>query len=124
MNNKSLKLLSGACLLTTLSFGCIHTDPWTKQDKILEGMYLTLHTMDWMQTRHADWDRFYETNPILGRSPSKAKTDLYFLMTGVLHPVVTHLLPEEWRAWWQGITIGVEAVTVGNNFSIGMTMGF
>jgi hypothetical protein len=109
-------------LLTVI--GCIHTDPWTKEDKILEGTYLTFHCADWMQTRHADWTEFHETNPILGRAPSKTKTDLYFLGTGILHPIITHLLPQEYRKWWQIITIGVESTTVFNNFHVGMRIGF
>jgi len=104
--------------------GCIHTDPWTKTDKAMEGVYMALHAMDWNQTRNADWDKFYEKNPILGSAPSKLKTDLYFLTTGLLHPLVTHILPQEWRVYWQSITIGMEVYTVGNNFRIGMGFGF
>jgi len=104
--------------------GCIHSDPWTKTDKILEGTYLTLHCADWLQTRSADWNEFYETNPILGRAPSKGKVDLYFLTTGILHPVITHFIPQEYRVYWQSITIGIEAGAVGNNFHIGMGIGF
>jgi len=124
MKQRAVKIIGGVCLAAVLATGCVHTDPWTKQDKILEGTYLALHTVDWMQTRHADWSKFYEKNPILGQAPSKTKTDLYFLATGVLHPVVTHLLPQEWRVWWQGITIGVEVAAVGSNFHIGMSLGF
>ncbi|MBW2610685.1 MAG: hypothetical protein JRC68_10140 [Deltaproteobacteria bacterium] len=104
--------------------GCIHSDPWTKTDKILEGTYLTLHCVDWLQTRSADWDEFYETNPILGRAPSKGKVDLYFLGTGILHPIITHVLPQKYRKYWQAVTIGMEAYTVGNNYHIGMRIGF
>ena len=110
-------------LIALWGMGCAH-DPWTKTDKILEGTYLTLHAMDWLQTRNADWDRFHEHNPILGRAPSTGTTDLYFLGTGILHPVVTHFLPQKWRKYWQSITIGMEVVAVGNNFHIGMGFGF
>jgi len=111
-------------LLIPLLTGCSHLDPWTKTDKILEGSYLTLHCVDWLQTRSADWTEFEEKNPILGEAPSKGKVDLYFLGTGILHPVVTHILPQEYRKWWQIITIGIEAGTVANNFRIGMRIGF
>ena len=119
---KVFMLIAVITLITTC--GCIHCDPWSKQDKIMEVAYLTLHTVDWMQTRHADWTEFYETNPILGDAPSKTKTDIYFLTTAILHPAVTHVLPETWRVWWQAITIGIEAGVVGNNFRIGMRLGF
>ena len=111
-------------LIIPFLIGCLHTDPWTKTDKILEGTYLTLHCVDWLQTRSADWDEFHETNPILGRAPSKTKTDLYFLTTGILHPVITHVLPQEYRKYWQAVTIGIEAGVVVHNFHIGMRIGF
>jgi len=111
-------------LLTLCLQGCLHADPWTKKDKILEGTYLTLHCADWLQTRSADWNEFYEKNPILGRAPSKSRADIYFLTTGILHPVITHFIPQEYRVYWQAVTIGVEAGTVANNYRIGMKFGF
>ena len=103
---------------------CVHFDSWTKTDKILEGTYLTLHCIDWLQTRGADWNEFHAKNPILGKSPSKTKTDIYFVTTGILHPIITHIIPQEYRKWWQMLTIGIEAGTVGHNFHIGMGISF
>ena len=120
--NSATKLLS--CFLVLSCLGCIHTDPWTKTDKILEASYLTLHCVDWLQTRSADWTEFRETNPMLGVAPSKTRTDVYFFLTGILHPTITHILPQEYRKYWQALTIGMEALVVGHNFSIGMRVGF
>jgi len=121
-----MKHLLTLLLLPLILISCNHTDPWTKQDKILEGTYLTLHTMDWMQTRSTDWKNssLEEKNPILGESPSKTKTDVYFLVTGLLHVGITYVIPQKYRPYWQALTIGVEATTVGNNFSVGMRLGF
>lgn len=112
-------------LILTLC-GCVHFDSWTKTDKILEVSYLALHTVDWLQTRSTNWEEtgISEKNPILGKTPSKSTVDLYMLTTGLLHPIVTHVLPQKYRKYWQVLTISIEAGTVTNNFSVGMKIRF
>ena len=121
---KYLTLLLLLLLLLFPTQSCIHTDPWTTQDKILQAAYLTAHTLDYLQTRNADWDRFYETNPILGRAPSTQSVDIYFLSTALLHPLITHLLPQSWRKYWLGSTLLFETSVVCHNFHIGMGINF
>jgi len=114
----------GSLVLLIVIQGCVHYDKWSTADKWREAAYLTVHTADWLQTRNANWDEYYETNPILGRSPSTGKTDVYFAATGLLHVAVTHILPSDWRPWWQYISIGFESGVVANNFRIGMGFNF
>ncbi len=99
---------------------------WSTQDKTLEGTYQVLHVLDWGQTRDIakNPDKYYEMNPILGKHPSTTEVDIYFITTAILHPIVTHLLPNTWRPWWQGITISVSGVCVVNNFAVGIKMDF
>jgi len=112
-------------LITILCLGgCIHCDPWSKADKWREVAYLSVHTVDWLQTRGADWERFYETNPILGNAPGRGRTDIYFITTGLLHVAVTHIIPADWRPWWQYISLGFETGVVANNYRIGMRINF
>ena len=107
-----------------LASSCVH-DKWTTQDKVLEGVYLTAHTVDWLQTRSAEWtDDLYEINPILRKAPSKTKTDIYFATTGLLHVGITHVLPQAYRKYWQILTFCIEAGTVINNYSLGMRINF
>jgi len=115
---------SALLLLLPFLCACSTAHKWTKTDKILETSYLVLHTVDWLQTRNADWDRFYERNPILGKKPSTSEVDLYFLLTVLLHPLVTHIIPQKYRLYWLIPTIGMQVIVVGNNFRIGMGINF
>ena len=123
-------------------------DKWSTQDIVFETAYQILHFIDWRQTRYiakspsssrkivdfVDWEKkkyvfkypkaYSEKNPILGRHPSVFTVDKYFLITAVLHPVVTHYLPKKYRVWWQGITIAISGGFVGYNYSIGIKMDF
>jgi len=98
-------------------------DPWSTQDVILESVWEGLHLLDWLQTRqiatHPE-DGYYEKNPILGEHPSKGSVDLYMLSAAILHPIVTHLLPKEYRPYFQGISIAISGSCVASNFSIGL----
>ncbi len=116
---KTLLLLIITLMITQ---SCTHSQPWSTQDKILQSTYLSLHTTDWAQTRNADWSTgLHETNPILGNSPSQSSIDIYFILTGLAHCLVTHILPPVYRPYWQGLTILLEGYCVGKNFQLGMS---
>lgn len=97
-------------------------DKWSTQDYTLEVIYEISHVLDWGQTRTIakNPDKYYERNPILGKHPSTTKVDIYFIATALLHPIATHYLPEEYRPWWQGITITASGGCVINNFVVGI----
>ena len=111
-------------LLVILLAGCatLPGDKWTTQDKTLEATYLTLHAIDWRQTRYISEHpgRYYECNPVLGRHPSTGEVDLWFASTTIAHVAVTHLLPQEYRKYWQWINIGMSGGCVGQNINIGI----
>ena len=103
--------------------GCAH---WTPADSAREAAYLALHVADWGQSLDiADHpERWHEHNPVLGSHPTRGDVNRYFAVTGVLHPVVSYALPRGWREVWQYSTIGLEMYCVGNNYSVGIGMGF
>ena len=65
---------------------------------MLEYAFAAMLLVDYGQTRdirnHPDR---YETNRLLGPHPSDVRIRNYFLTAAVVHPVVTHLLPEQYR---------------------------
>jgi hypothetical protein len=120
------KLLLLLALVVFTPTNTLAADKWSTQDKSLEATYQVLHFIDWRQTRYIakNPDDYYEMNPILGKHPSTTTVDLYFIAGAILHPIVTHYLPEKYRPWWQGITITMSGTCVVNNFVVGIKMDF
>jgi hypothetical protein len=102
------------------------TDPWSKADMALEATYQVLHWVDCGQTQMIvrNPDRYWETNPVLGRHPNSESVYLYFAATSALHVLVAHFLPEQYRPYWQCVTIGIQGATVGRNFRVGLQVRF
>lgn len=99
---------------------------WTTSDTQREAMYLTLHAIDWAQTRNIarNPDRWGETNAILGNNPSVDRVDAYFTAMALMHYAIAVSLPTEYRAIFQYVTIGVEAGYVRHNLQFGVGIGF
>lgn len=68
-------------------------------------------------------DEFKELNPLLGDHPSEGRLNTFAVVGAVLHIAGTHYL-EEYRVYWQNITLGLKAVVVGNNFYVGAKVEF
>ena len=120
-------LLAFLSIWTSLLLSCpAFAGEWTKADTAREVAYLALHVADWGQTLEiADHpEKWHENNPVLGDHPSRGQVNAYFIATGLLHPVVSYLLPHPYRTWWQYSTIALEVVVVGNNARIGIGFGF
>ena len=101
-------------------------DKWTKEDSKIQGTYYILKFIDWRQTRYIAKNphQWHEMNPILGRHPSVNTVDTYFLITTILHTVISYYLPQPYRKWWQSITIVGSGTFVFYNFSVGIKMDF
>lgn len=100
---------------------------WTSNDTKWQIAYIVVHTIDWRQTINIverEGEGYYETNPILGRSPSRRRVDTHFAVTALAHTAISYALPPDWRRRWQMVTIGIEAGYVGYNYSIGLKMDF
>lgn len=97
-----------------------------------EQTWQALHAVDVVQTRHiVDDPCFAEGNPVtralIGREPSARSVIVWGVGAAALHAGVTELLldhdhPTAAR-WWQYVTIGDAAATVGHNFYVGVRIG-
>ena len=67
---------------------------------------------------------YHETNPILGRCPSRGEVYGYFVAAGVGTWLVSRLLPPRPRKWFLGAVILIETGYVAHNLSIGVRFRF
>jgi hypothetical protein len=93
---------------------------WSRTDVGLELAFLSLATLDLMQT---SWFRARgdaESNPLLGAYPSQREVVLGVGACMLGHVLVSAALPKPWRHAWQGAGIGVELGAVLWNRSLGV----
>jgi hypothetical protein len=93
---------------------------WETKDTTLELSYYGLHIMDWAQTRYIALhpEEYKETNIILGEDPSIEKIDIYFASTLILHTIISYLLPDNFRLYWQISTISLEGGCIIHNLEM------
>jgi hypothetical protein len=122
---------SGRAALLVLAFVlfpslCQAADPWETTDYALAGAAVAALAVDWGQTRHIakNPQRFAETNPILGPSPSVGKVDAYFVGAIVGTVALAHVLPGDWRQLFLGGVLALELSVVNQNRSLGIKMAF
>lgn len=104
-----------------------YADEWRTADTWREVTYLTLHVIDWAQTRNIsrnpeEWSE--QWNKVLGEHPSTARVDRYFAFTAIAHIGIVRALPKEWRAPFQYVTISVEVVSDVHNYTFGIGARF
>jgi hypothetical protein len=117
------------CAATALAICCsavAHAGDWSSADTRREAIWLTLHAIDWGQTRTAarhpeKWD---ETNPLLGTHPSVGEVDRFETALTFVHVGIAYYLPQEWRKWFQRVTITTKAIAVGRNWHYGVAVDF
>lgn len=87
---------------------------------------LALHTLDWSQTQWVGQhcDRYHETNPLMGRCPSRAHITKYFIGTAALMTAAHTLLPDKYAKWSTRIWIAVEVGATVNNAAIGVRLDY
>ena len=108
---------------------------WSRQDLVLEGAWQVLHVIDYGQTldiaKHPK--QYHECNPLLDEHPSEGDVNLFAVVAGILHPVITGALPPKAeifgiefspRTVWQAYSLGEKAGCVINNFSIGLCINY
>jgi hypothetical protein len=114
---------------------------WTTADTVRQGAVVALQVADWRQTRTIATEmipaytvdqgggasttynaryRYCEQNPILGEHPTGGQVNTYFAASILGNALISYLLPPEWRAGWQYVSIGFQAVYVVNNFNAGI----
>ena len=105
-------------------------DPWTTQDTILQTVTIGTIAIDAWQTYTflytGDYRKqgYYETNPILGKYPSKQRFFAYQGSCMILHTTISYILPKPYRTFWQFIWIGIESDYIYHNYSCGVRIKF
>jgi len=111
-------------LTAIIAFSCAACS-WSKADVTRHAALTGLMAIDMAQTlRIADDPKWHEHNPILGDHPSRADVCIYFATSYAVVTAATAMLDTPYRAWLQSLAIGVQAVSVGNNYAIGLGFGF
>ena len=65
-----------------------------------------------------------ESNPILGKNPSKDRIYKYFVGSYALTTAITYLLPDKWSYAFQGGIISLQIYAVENNYSLNVGFKF
>jgi hypothetical protein len=108
-----------------LAAPAIASDPWSAQDKVIEGAFIAALVLDYRQTSNIHAGPWHEENSILGRFPTQASINEYFFTSAALHAVVTDILPAgKLRTAWQCAWIGIELGTVERNYRLGIRLNF
>ena len=119
---KKLLLLS---ILLLFPFTANSTE-LTQSQKIGELAFQTANFIDMMQTieivEHSD--KWYETNPILGKHPRKNEVITYFMIRGSLHYQITKWLPEDLKMPWLTITFFPQIPIIEHNHNLGIRIGW
>lgn len=103
----------------------VNTEPLTKEDKIGITLFNVAQGIDMLQTFEiVGDDRYYETNPILGKYPSYAEVLGYFVIRGVAHWKITELIPQKYRKAWLAVSIIPQIDTIHNNHKIGIRISW
>jgi hypothetical protein len=105
---------------------CHAADPWGTTDYMLAGATVAALAVDWGQTRHIakNPERYTETNPMLGSSPSVGKVDAYFVGAMVGTVALAHVLPGDWRQLFLGGVLALELGVVNQNRQLGIKVAF
>src|SRR5258705_11699767 len=101
------------CLFFFFPSLCFAGD-WGGTDTAYQAAYTTLLAADCAQTRWgaSHQGRFEESNPLLGKHPSKGKINNICIATGLGHFGVSYILPLGARRLWQSGGIIIEGYAV------------
>ena len=69
-------------------------------------------------------DRWYETNPILGKHPQQHEVITYFMIRGAMHYHTTKWLPKKFRPAWLTITFLPQIPLIEHNHNLGIRIGW
>ena len=84
-------------------------------------LFVVLSFVDYRQTLEIARDpRFWEINPILGRSPKPILTRVYFIVCGILVVTGFVILPAPFNWLIISFSIGIEFAFVFHNYRIGV----
>jgi len=115
-------------LIGTVAFAADQTaanDQWTKADTIKEATFVGLLFMEKAQRNYAnEHGGMYVPNPFLGPNRKESDVDKFLIASAILHPVISYLLPRQYRDWWQYGTLIIEGTSIASNMSFGVGFEF
>lgn len=119
------KILAAVLLAGLLMWGMPTRAAGNNVDWYQIGADLTI-VADWAQTRHiaANPGKYYETNPILGRHPSAAQVNQYFVSVLVLNHLAKEVLPPKVSKYFYMGVATIQTTHVLRNYRIGIRMEF
>jgi hypothetical protein len=128
---RNLYLLSVAALL---AFALVAgSDARAADLSKLELTWQTVHAADCLQTMYiarnpSDWQES-SSKFLIGSHPNGTQVIAWCALTSYGHYKITQLITEHVDSpavlwWWQGLTIGVTAANVANNYSMGIRFSF
>ena len=101
--------------------GCATNGQWTRQDTIMQSLVTASLAIDAVQTadirHHDDINEVGLARLALGSDPSSSDTYQYFTSVAITHYLISKILPEKWRTWWQGGALVVQAPVIVSNCS-------
>ena len=102
-----------------------YKEPLTEKDKSLIVTSTILQGIDMLQTLEiANNDKYYETNPILGKHPSEFQVIAYFVTRAYTLSELTKMTPLKYRGFTHAFNIAYNYDVVRKNHSIGIRIGF
>ncbi len=112
--------------LSVFLTGCVSLpNDWSRQDTVGEVTYQILNVADAITTAQIQHDpNLVEAGPIaarvLGENPENGEVVMYFGTLAVSHAIISMMLPQKWRPWWQGGTVVYTGIVVANNCNLGL----
>jgi len=116
-------------------------DKWTTGDTILQSVFIGTMLIDWGQTNWITDNpvivEYYgeanslkrttlheESNPILGKHPSKKKIAIYFSSCIISHTAISYVLPKPYRNIFQISGIAFEIYITSENYNANVKFKF
>ncbi|GIU69175.1 MAG: hypothetical protein KatS3mg002_0411 [Candidatus Woesearchaeota archaeon] len=84
------------------------------------GIGTVFQAIDYKQTSYISKhpDKFYETNPILGRHPDQQDVNLWFATSILSLWTIYLLLPKKWKPYWASGYAGITFTNVWRNYQL------
>jgi len=113
-------------LILILSSSTAISKELSKGEKVGELSFQVVNFIDMMQTleivQHSD--KWYETNPILGKHPQQHEVITYFMLRGSFHYQITKWLPDKLRMPWLMVTFLPQIPLIEHNHNLGIRIGW
>lgn len=122
---KTIIMLAVAMLLFGSTVFAADPDQWTRDDTIKEATFVGLLFLEKAQRNYvAEHGGMYVPNPFLGPNRKESDVDKFLIASAILHPVISYLLPRQYRDWWQYGTLIIEGTSIASNMSFGVGFEF